>query len=534
MSASHAPLLKTGTGQAVQHLHLADEVCPTCDQPIPHDRYDEIKERIETRQRERSAELTARLQEQYSREKAQALEQARQESDARVTAAREQERLVAEAAANERVAATERAGKEALTALQSKLADAIAAKSSADAAIEKMKEDAAEREKTIRAEAMSEAEARMLNKLDESERRRKETEAALNQKIETMEAGKAEAEAATTALQAKLDEQQHAHAAALEKQKADAAAREEEIRRQADAAAQATMQEKMSLLNEEKAAAEAKAASMEQQAQALRQTNETQLQEQREALEKAKGDAVNAEKATAFGERLKLQNKIDELSRALDKKTAEELGEGAEIDLYEALKAEFPNDRIERILKGQPGADILQTVIHNGKECGKIIYDSKNHSAWRNDFVSKLASDQMAAKAEHAILSTSKFPAGVRHLHVQDGVILCGPARVVTVAQIVRQHLIQTHALRLSNQQRTQKTAALYDFITSERCASLFGRIDTHTEDLLDLQVKEKKAHDTTWKKQGELIRSVQRVRAELTTEIETIVGTIAGSEDAR
>ncbi|MGE3829500.1 MAG: DUF2130 domain-containing protein [Parvibaculaceae bacterium] len=535
MSASHVPVLKSGTAKpAAPRLFIADEVCPTCDQAIPHDHYDEIKERIELRQREKTAEIAARLQEQHALDKAQALEQARKEAEARIADARHQERVAVETAANERVAAAERAGAEALTALQSKLAEAVAGKSSADAAIEKMKEEATEKEKTIRAEAMSAAEAKMLDKLDESERRRKESETILNQKVETMEAGKLAAEAATTALQTKLNEQQQTHAAAMEQEKADAVAREDEIRQQADAAAQARMQERVSALGEEKAAAEAKAASLEQQVQSWQTVHEAQLQELREALEKARDDAVNAEKANAFGERLKLQTKIDELGRALDKKTAEELGEGAEIDLYEALKGEFPDDRIERIQKGQPGADILHTVIHNGKECGKIIYDSKNHKAWRTEFVTKLASDQMAAKAEHAILSTSKFPADVRHLHVQDGVVLCGPARVVTIAQIVRQHLVQTHTLRLSNEQRTQKTAALYDFITSERCTSLFARIDTHTDDLLELQVKEKKAHDTTWKKQGELIRLVQRVRGELTTEIETIVGTIAGSEDAR
>jgi hypothetical protein len=92
--------------------------------------------------------------------------------------------------------------------------------------------------------------------------------------------------------------------------------------------------------------------------------------------------------------------------------------------------------------------------------------------------------------------------------------------------QIIRQHLVQSHTLRLSNEARTQKTAALYAFITSERCTDLLGRIDTHSDDLLDLQVKEKKAHDAVWKKQGELIRSVQRVRAELCNEIDSIIGT--------
>lgn len=508
-------------------LFIADEACPTCDQPIPHDHYEEIKERIELRQREQSAEIAARLQEQHAVDKAQAVEQAWQEAESKIVEARDEERQAAEMITTERVTAVERAGKEAQALLQGKLDEAESAKSVADASIEKMKEEAVDREKTIRAEAMNEAEAKMLDKLNESERNRRESEAILIQKIETIEADKAAVTTTVFALQTKLDEQQHAHVDALEKLRSEGAVREEEIRSQASVAAQLAFEEKTLALTEGKSAAEAKAALFERQVETLKRTQEIQLQEQREVLEKAKGDAINAEKATAFGERLKLQSKIEELGRALDKKTAEELGEGAEIDLYESLKLEFPSDRIERIQKGQPGADILHVVIHNGKECGKIVYDSKNHGSWRNDFVSKLAKDQMAARAEHAILSTSKFPAGIRHLHVQDGVILCGPARVVTVVQIVRQHLTRTHTLRLSSEQRLQKTAALYDFITSERCTNLFGRIDSHTEDLLDLQVKEKKAHEITWKKQGELIRSVQRVRAEVTNEIESIVGAI-------
>jgi hypothetical protein len=44
-----------------------------------------------------------------------------------------------------------------------------------------------------------------------------------------------------------------------------------------------------------------------------------------------------------------------------------------------------------------------------GKECGSILYDSKNHNQFRNEHVSKLKADHLAAKAEHAILSTYKF-----------------------------------------------------------------------------------------------------------------------------
>jgi hypothetical protein len=502
------------------------EACPTCDQPIPRDRYEEITEKIQARERKRSDEIAARLHEQHSREKLLALEEAGRISEARIAEACDATRRNVEAAGAERFAGIEMANQAAQAAIRAELQAAREATTVATNAIDKVKKAAAEREEAIRAEASRVAEAAAAEKLAESERLRSETEVALNQRIENAASAQAAAEAATTALQSALETQRDAHAEALANLRSDAAVRESTIRKEIETASIEAVRDRLDGLESARAAAEANAAAMTRQVETLQQAYQAQIQEQREVLQKAVDDAVNAEKATAFEERLKIQTKFEDLKRAYDQKTAEELGEGAEIDLYEALRAEFEDDRIERINKGQPGADILHTVMHNGKECGKIIYDSKNHNGWRNEFVTKLASDQMAAKAEHAVLSTSKFPKGARQLHVQDGVVLAGPARVVALVQVIRRHLVQTHKLRLSSEQRAAKTAALYDFVTSERCTVFFTRIDTHTDDLLDLQVKEKKAHDTTWKRQGELIRSVQKVRAELTNEIDAIVGT--------
>ena len=457
MALSQSPLMKSGAMHTVTHPHAAGDVCPLCDQPIPHDRFDEIKERIESRELTRSAEITARLQEQFAREKTEAVERVRQEAAAAL--ARETEEAVA------RVATARNEGRQ------------------------------------------------------EAERANKDAQAAMQARIEQAEAAKTAAEQSGNAVQARL---RRDNEAAIQKVIRDAAARESAVRQEAVTSAEAAMQEKISGAEQAKVEAEAKAAAAEQQVRLLQETHEIQLaqrlHEQREVLERAQSEAVNAEKSAAFEEKLKLSTKVEELQRTLNKKTAEELGEGAEIDLFEVLKAEFDGDRIERINKGQPGADILHVVIHNGKECGTIIYDSKNRNAWRKEFVTKLAVDQMAAKAEHAVLSTRKFPPGTRHLDVHDGVILAAPSRVVALVQIVRQHIVQTHTLRLSNEARTQKTAALYDFITSQRCRDLFARVDTHTDDLLELQVKEKKAHENMWKRKGELLRSVQKVHAEVST----------------
>ena len=64
--------------------------------------------------------------------------------------------------------------------------------------------------------------------------------------------------------------------------------------------------------------------------------------------------------------------------------------------------------------------------------------------------MTKLRTDQLAAKAEHAILSTRKFPAKTSQLHIDDGVLLANPARVVALVTLIRQHMIQTYTLRMS------------------------------------------------------------------------------------
>ena len=248
------------------------------------------------------------------------------------------------------------------------------------------------------------------------------------------------------------------------------------------------------------------------------------VQQAREALEKDKVDALKVKDSQHAEETRKLTDKLEDFKRQLEKKRADELGEGAEVKLFDALKAEFGGDKIDRVGRGEAGADIKHVVIHNGKECGIIVYNSKDRGAWRNDYVDKLAKDQRAAKAEHAILSTRKFPANTTQLHVDDGVIIANPARVVALVQVLRKHIVHVHTLRLSNTERAKKTAALYDFITSKRCTQLLDSIDTHAEDLLKLQEKEKKAHDANWKQQGTLYRSIQKARADFGSEIDLII----------
>jgi hypothetical protein len=258
-----------------------------------------------------------------------------------------------------------------------------------------------------------------------------------------------------------------------------------------------------------------------------------EMNQQREALEKDKIAAVNAERAKNLEMRMNFEEQLQDMQRRLQKKPADEHGEGAELELFELLKAAFPDDRIRRVEKGAMGADIVHDVVENGKVCGKIVYDRKNRSDWKTKYATKLRDDQIAEKADHAILSTNKFPEGEHQLCMREHVILACPARVPLLAELLRGHIILTHELRVSNEARDEKTAELYAFINSERCRQLLDSIETLVKKLEEIDVAEQKAHSSVWKKRGELLKSVLKANGVFCFEIDRIIGTAADDEVA-
>jgi hypothetical protein len=253
---------------------------------------------------------------------------------------------------------------------------------------------------------------------------------------------------------------------------------------------------------------------------------ETRIEEVREAMEAQQTDALNAIKVGHFEEKQRLTGHLEQLTRQLERKAADDRGEGAEVDLFEALRDEFPRDTIARVAKGSPGADIIHDVFHNDRLCGRIIYDCKDRSSWRTEYALKLRADQTAAGADHAILSTRTFPAGSRQMCEIEGVLVANPARVVALVHMIRRHLVQLSSLRLGNEQRARKTSELYDFIQSETCARMFDTLDGHATDLLRLQEKERRDHEHFWKRQEAFYRTLQKISTDMRSEIDRIIQT--------
>lgn len=547
------------------HVHETLEACPTCEQPIPKDRAEEINQRIAAHQAAQNEALTARLQQAFAREKSAAIDAVRQEGATaleierrqgaeRIAAAREETRQQLEASMEDRLTAANASAEQhiadlrrthqeqntaseaRLTALQSQLQEA-------------QDQHAADRER-IQLEARQDAESAVQQQLATLRQEKEASDATLRGHIQNLETEKAASEEQCIALEAQFATAETAHAAVIQKIREESTAREALAREHGAASATASLQEQLARSHEEKAEALARVevvqadrvAMAEQlqtansQLQAQKESHNSEVarivQETRKALEKDKTDALNAEQARHLQDAQKLSAAVDDLKRQLDKKTADELGEGAELDLFEELKSRFQHDLIRRVPHGVSGADIIHEIRDNNVVCGKIVYDCKNRKDWKYEYATKLRTDKIAEKADHAVLSTNRFPAGSKQLHVHENVIIACPARVMIVAEILREQVILLHTTRASLEAREEKSQELYTFMTSAQSAELFDTVDTQIGKLEKIDQDELRAHQAVWDRRGKVIKALEKAHGNLRYEVRRIVGALDAYEN--
>ncbi len=131
------------------------------------------------------------------------------------------------------------------------------------------------------------------------------------------------------------------------------------------------------------------------------------------------------------------------------------------------LRENFPFDIIEEVGKGVEGEDCMQIVRSKlGKECGKIIYESKRTKGWMNTWIDKLKADMRNKGADMAILVTQVFPKGMERFAQKEGIWICSYSEVPSVAAVLRNALMCVSDARDSQENKGEKMQMLYDFLT--------------------------------------------------------------------
>lgn len=236
----------------------------------------------------------------------------------------------------------------------------------------------------------------------------------------------------------------------------------------------------------------------------------------------------------------KFELKIKELEKQLQdqKELTEEMkkrqeqgsmqlqGEVQELAIEEYLKQNFKYDEIQEVGKGDMGADSLQ-IIHTMRKqnCGTIYYESKRTKTFKEDWIGKFKNDIQAKGADIGVLVTAIYPKGMDRMGLRDGIYICTYEEFKALSFILRESIIKLSDAKELQENRHEKSALLFQFLTSTEFAF---QIETILSSFVTMQndlEAEKRAMNKLWKKREKEIQNVISATSNMYGAIQGIAG---------
>jgi len=172
-----------------------------------------------------------------------------------------------------------------------------------------------------------------------------------------------------------------------------------------------------------------------------------------------------------------MKKTIDDLKRKSEQGSMQVQGEAQELLLEETLKEHFPSDLIEEVGKGAEGADCIQVIrTSQGKECGKIIYESKRNM--------------------------SRFGE-------KEGVWICNFNEVTGVSHLLRMGIMRVHESHKAQENKGDKMQMLYDYLTG---VEFRGQVEAIAEGFLSMKkgiLRERMQMEKLWKEREKQLEKV-------------------------
>lgn len=225
-----------------------------------------------------------------------------------------------------------------------------------------------------------------------------------------------------------------------------------------------------------------------------------------------------------------LRKQIDEMKRKAEQGSMQLQGEAQEVILEGMLRETFPFDLVEEVGKGVRGADVIQTVRNSsGKDCGKIIYESKRTKAFSDGWIEKLKGDLRGQKADLAVLVTETMPKDMEKFGMRDGVWVCSFNEVKGVAMILRDTLIKLTEVKLSQENKGDKMQMLYEYLTGNEFRQQMEAIVEGFSSMQEALAKEKLVTQKLWKEREKQLEKVLHNTVDMYGSIKGIAGKAVG-----
>lgn len=232
---------------------------------------------------------------------------------------------------------------------------------------------------------------------------------------------------------------------------------------------------------------------------------EVRKQAQRQAEEGLKLKVAEKEEQISS-----MQRQIEELKRKAEQGSQQLQGEVLELELETTLQAQFPLDTIEPVGKGEFGGDVVQHVIGPmGQKCGLILWESKRTKNWSEGWLAKLRDDQRNSKADMAIIVSQALPKEIDSFGHIDGIWITAPRLAMPLALALRQSLIEVASTRQAQVGQETKMELVYQYLTGPQFRH---RVEAIAEKISDMQEdleRERKTMTRLWAKREAQIRGV-------------------------
>jgi hypothetical protein len=343
------------------------------------------------------------------------------------------------------------------------------------------------------AEELSAVKAQLDKEKAEFEAKKKQENELFAERLE--KETKAAEKEITSKLKAKLEEENKDRVAEMEKELAEKSTKLRDLSKMEGEIAK-LQREKLEMKDAIEAAAQ-------------KQLNET-LTVEREKIRKQEDDK-NELKFAALQKQLEDQKKhTEEMQRKLEQGSMQLQGEVMELAIEEWLTSQFPLDTIDEIKKGANGADCLQIVnTRELQNCGSIYYESKRTKAFQPAWIEKFKNDIRVKKANLGVLVTEVLPNGMDRMGMKDGIWICTFEEFKGLSAVLRQTLIQVSQAVQSQENKGDKMAMLYDFLTSnEFHLQMEGIVEGFTQMQTDLN-SEKRSMQRIWSQREKQIDKV-------------------------
>lgn len=249
---------------------------------------------------------------------------------------------------------------------------------------------------------------------------------------------------------------------------------------------------------------------LEQKEKDLEITTQRKIDEERKGIEEKVSQEeekkYRLEKLEWEKQKADMQKSLEEAQRKGKQGSQQTQGEVLELDFEEALRKAFPTDEIIPIEKGKTGADIRQVVkTQRGNACGIILWETKRTKGWSNDWPEKLKKDLRSEKANVPIIVTNSFPRGFNSMMgLHEGVWLVDYSLSMTIAELVRQGLIDVAKEKFLASNKEGKQEQLYDYVTSHEFVQQIESILEVRNTIVGQIDKERAAFEKQWKIRAE------------------------------